>query len=134
MKIKKNDNVMIISGKDRGKTGLVEKVLVKADKVLVTGVALAKHHLKPTRQNPQGGIATMPAPIAASNVMLVCPHCGKPVRVAHRVSATSKERVCRKCQGNLDAKVQVKTKDKPATKAVAKANPSTKLGVKENNA
>ncbi len=113
MKIKKNDNVMIISGKDRGKTGLIERVFVKSEKVLVPGVAIAKHHLKPSKKNPHGGIVDMPSPIAASNVMLVCPHCGKPVRIAYRVTDKMKERICRKCQGNLDTKTQVKTKETP---------------------
>jgi large subunit ribosomal protein L24 len=110
-KIKKGDNVMIISGKDRGKTGLIERVFVKESKVLVPGVAIHKRHLKPSKQNPHGGIIDMPSPIASSNVMIVCPHCGKPVRIAHRVSDTMKERICRKCKGNLDTKTEVKTKD-----------------------
>jgi large subunit ribosomal protein L24 len=125
-KIKTGDNVLVISGKDRGKTGLIEKVLTKNAKVLIAGVAIAKHHLKPSRKNPHGGIIDMPAPISASNVMLVCPHCGKAVRIAHRVSDTMKERICRKCQGNLDTKTQVttkvKTKAKPAKTEVAKEN------------
>ena len=121
MKIKKGDNIMVISGKDRGKTGVIERVLTKTDKVVIAGVAMAKRHLKPSRQNPQGGIITMPAPIAVSNVMLVCPHCGKPVRIAHKVGAEMKERICRKCQGNLDAKAQVATKVKSATKEVKNA-------------
>lgn len=112
VKIKKGDNVMVISGKDRGKTGAVERVLVDKEKVLIAGVAIAKHHLKPSKKDPQGGIITMPSPIAVSNVMIVCPHCGKPVRIAQRVSATMKERICRKCQGNLDTKTQVTTKVK----------------------
>lgn len=114
MKIKKSDNVLIISGKDRGKSGTVEKVLVQDKKLIVTGINLAKHHLKPSRKSPQGGIINMPLPIAASNVMVVCPHCGKPVRVAHNVTETMKERICRKCKGNLDtqAKVAVKVKEK----------------------
>lgn len=115
-KIKKSDNVLIISGKDRGKSGIIEKVLTKKNKVVITGINLAKHHLKPSRKNPQGGIINMPAPIAAANVMVICPHCGKPVRVAHSVTETMKERICRKCKGNLDqeAKVSTKVKEKNA--------------------
>lgn len=112
VKIKKNDNVLVISGKDRGKSGSIEKVLTKENKVVITGINLAKHHLKPSRKNPQGGIINMSAPIAISNVMVVCPHCGKPVRVAHKVSEVAKERICRKCKGNLDAKVQTAVKEK----------------------
>lgn len=129
MKIKKTDNVLIISGKDRGKSGLIEKVLTKENKVVVTGINLAKHHLKPSRKSPQGGIINMPAPIAIANVMVVCPHCGKPVRVAHRISDVMKERICRKCKGNLDAKVQTTVKEKNS----AKKKPSTTPGLKEKN-
>jgi len=122
VKIKQGDNVMIISGKDRGKTGIIERVFMKESKVLVPGVAIAKHHLKPSKKNPHGGIIDMPSPIASSNVMLVCPHCGKPVRVAHKVSETAKERICRKCQGNLDAKAQVKVKTKEVVTKVKEKN------------
>lgn len=118
-KIKKGDNVMVIAGKDKGKTGLIEKVFVSKNKVLIAGIAMAKHHLKPSKKDPQGGIITMPSPIAVSNVMMVCPHCSKPVRIAHRLSDTMKERICRKCQGNLDTKTQVTTK-------VTKAKSTTK--------
>ena len=122
MKIKTGDNIMVISGKDRGKTGIIEKVLPKEDKVLIAGVAISKHHLKPSRKNPHGGIIDMPRPIAACTVMLVCPHCGKPVRIAHRVSETMKERICRKCQGNLDTKTQVTTTTKTKAKVVKEKN------------
>lgn len=101
MKIKKNDNVLVIAGKDRGKQGKVSQVLSKADKVVVIGANIAKHHLKPTRKNPHGGIMDIPAPIIASNVMIVCPHCGKPVKPAYKITKGIKERICRKCQGSL---------------------------------
>lgn len=102
MKIKKNDNVFIITGKDRGKTGKVTKVLPKDDKLIVTGINIAKHHLKPSRKNPHGGIMDMPAAIYASNVMISCPHCGKPVKAAYQVTKDGKERICRKCKGSLN--------------------------------
>lgn len=111
MKIKKGDNIFVISGKDRGKTGIVSRVLVKEDKVLVTGINIAKHHLKPSRKNPHGGILDMPAPVQSSNVLVLCPHCGKPTRVGHKVTEKTKERICRKCQGNLDVKAEVKEKN-----------------------
>jgi large subunit ribosomal protein L24 len=130
-KIKQGDNVMIISGKDRGKTGLIERVFVKSDKVLVPGVAISKRHLKPSRKNPHGGIIDMPSPIASSNVMILCPHCGKAVRIAHRVSATMKERICRKCQGNLDTKTEVKAKTKDVT---VKVKSPVTSATKEKNA
>lgn len=104
MKIKTGDNVLIISGKDRGKIAPVEKVFPKIEKLIITGVNIHKHHLKPSRKNPHGGIIDMPAPISASNVQMVCPHCSKPVRIAHKLTEKTKERICRKCQGNLDVK------------------------------
>lgn len=104
MQIKKGDNIMVITGKDRGKQGLVEKVLTKKNKLIIIGINIAKHHLKPSRKNPHGGIINMPAPIDVSNVLIVCPHCGKPVRLAYKVTEKTKERICRRCQGNLDIK------------------------------
>lgn len=114
MKIKRGDNILVIAGKDSGKQGLVEKSLIKDGKIIATGINMAKHHLKPSRKNPHGGIINMPAPIDKSNVMLVCPHCGKPVRVAYKITEKTKERICRKCKGNLDEKVNTKvtTKEK----------------------
>lgn len=126
MKIKKTDNIMVIAGKDRGKTGAVERVFAKDGKVLITGVAMAKKHLKPSRKNPRGGIINMPMPIAASNVMVVCPHCSKPVRVAYRVTESTKERICRKCQGNLDTKVQIKADKAPKASKVKEATAKVK--------
>ena len=79
MKIKQGDNILIICGKDHGKQGLVEKVLTKESKLIVTGINIAKHSLKPSRKNPHGGIVNIPTPVQISNVMLICPHCGKPM-------------------------------------------------------
>lgn len=104
MKLKKGDNVFVIAGKSKGKIGEVAKVLRSDDKVVVTGVNIAKHHLKPSRKAPHGGIMDIPAPIQASNVMVVCPHCGKIVKVAHKITKDAKERICAKCKGNLDVK------------------------------
>lgn len=102
MKIKKGDNVMVILGKDRGRSGLVERALPKRDKAVITGINMHKHHLKPSRKNPHGGIMNIPAPIEISNVMVVCPHCSRPTRVAYKITETTKERICRKCKANLD--------------------------------
>ena len=109
MLIKKGDNVMVISGKARGKISNVEKVLVKENKIIVTGVNIAKKHLKPSRKNPHGGILDMAKPISVSNVMLYCPHCSKPVRIGHKITGKSKERICVKCKGNLDISTATKT-------------------------
>lgn len=108
MKLKKGDNIMVIAGKDKGKQGIISRVLPKDGKIIVTGVNIAKKHLKPSRKNPRGGIVSIPAAINASNAILVCPHCGKPTRIAAKITAKTKERVCRNCTGNLDTAVKEK--------------------------
>jgi large subunit ribosomal protein L24 len=108
-KIKKGDNIMVISGKSRGKVSTVEKVLVREKKVIITGVNICKKHLKPSRKNPHGGILDMAKPIDVSNVMIFCPQCSKPVRISYKITGKSKERVCVKCKGNLDINVVAKT-------------------------
>lgn len=109
MHIKKGDNVMVISGKSRGKISAVEKVLVKEGKVVVTGVNICKKHLKPSRKNPHGGILDIAKPVNVSNVMIFCPHCSKPVRIGYKITSKTKERICVKCKGNLDINTSVKT-------------------------
>lgn len=102
MKIKKNDNVMIISGKDKGKTGVVEKVFPVENKLVVKGIALAKKHVKPSKKNPQGGIMDINLKINASKAMPVCPSCGKPSRVSYKITGKSKIRVCNKCDQSIE--------------------------------
>ena len=103
--IKKNDTVKVIAGRDRGKQGRVLSVEPGKGRILVEHVMMVKRH---TRRNPakqiKGGIAEREAPLAISNVMIVCPQCG-PVRIAHRFSPEGrKQRVCRKCGNPLDRK------------------------------
>jgi len=107
---KKEDTVKVISGRDKGKTGRVLRVDHETGKVLVEHVMMIKRH---TRPNPakqiKGGIAERESPIQASNVMIVCPGCGKTVRVAHHVDHVAggkvrRIRVCRKCGQTLDKK------------------------------
>lgn len=97
MKIKKGDTVMVIAGKDKGKTGRVIEVLREEDRVRVEGVAVYKRHLKPGRSKaePNGGIVERNAPIHASNVMVVDPASGKPTRVGTRFDGDRKVRVGR---------------------------------------
>lgn len=102
MKIKKNDNILVISGKDRGKQGKVEHVFPKLNKVTVTGINLSKHHLKPSRKNPQGGIVDKPKPIDVSNIIIVCPRCSKPSRIGFKKTGGKKIRICKKCHESLD--------------------------------
>ena len=98
MNIKKGDTVKVLAGKDKGKEGVVLRSLPKKDRVIVEQVNLIKKAMRPTRENPQGGIATMEAPIHVSNVMLVCPHCKQNTRVNKQVNEAGKKvRVCKKC-------------------------------------
>ncbi len=98
MKIKKGDKVVVLAGKDRGKTGTVTRVLTKKGKVVVAGVNIYKKHLKPSRKTPQGGIIDFNAPMDISNVALICPNCGKKTRVGYRFQNQKKIRICKKCQ------------------------------------
>ena len=100
--IKKNDEVFILGGKDRGKTGRVLIVIPKDQKIVVEGVQMIKRHTRPNPQrNIKGGIAEQERRISLSNVALVCATCG-PVRVGHEVRGDRKVRVCKKCGTTLD--------------------------------
>ena len=95
--VKTGDNVMIISGKDKGKTGKVLQTSPKEGKVIIEGVNQAQKHVKPRRMGEEGGIITVEAPMYASKVMLVCPKCSKPTRAAHKIADGKKMRLCKKC-------------------------------------
>ncbi len=97
MKIKKNDNVIIITGKDRGKQGKVLRVLAEDEKVLVEGMNLRKKHQKPRKEGEKGQMIDMPHPVHISNVALYCSSCGKGVRMGAKVNGKKKIRVCKKC-------------------------------------
>ncbi len=101
MNIRKDDKVVVITGKDKGKEGKVLVAQPKAGKVIVEGVSVASRHQKPRKQGEQGGIIKMETPIYACKVMVVCPKCGKPTRVAHKLDGDKKVRVCKKCGANL---------------------------------
>ena len=97
MKIRKDDKVIVLSGKDKGKQGKVLSADPKGGKVLVEGVQIASKHQKPRKQGEEGGIIKKETPVFASKVMLVCPKCGKPTRVGHTVIDGEKVRACKKC-------------------------------------
>ena len=97
MNVKKGDEVIVIAGKDKGKTGKVIHVIPSQDKVVVEGVAIVKRHTKPTQKMPQGGIIEKEAAIHVSNVMPYYRKNKKGVRVAHTIENGKKIRVCRKC-------------------------------------
>jgi large subunit ribosomal protein L24 len=99
MKIKKGDTVKIMSGKDRGKSGKVEKVLLKKNKALVTGLNLYKRHLKPQGDKKPGGIIEISKPLPVTNLALICPKCQQPTRIGYLIDQKGeKSRVCKKCQ------------------------------------
>jgi large subunit ribosomal protein L24 len=103
MKIRKNDNVLVIAGKDKGKKGKVRFAYPRDEKIVVEGVNFIKKHTRPSGQARQAGIIEREAPMAISNVMLLCAKCGKPARIGHRVLEDGKKvRFCRVCQEVLE--------------------------------
>jgi len=102
MHVKKGDKVIILAGKDKGKSGRVLKVFTKTDKVIVEGANLVKKHVRRKSEAEAGGIREVPAPLHCSNVALFCSQCNKGTRAAVNVmSDKSKVRVCKKCQKEL---------------------------------
>ena len=102
MSIKKDDLVVVLSGKDKGKQGKVLKTEPKSGKVIVENVNMVSRHTKPRRQGEEGGILQKEAPIYACKVMRVCPKCNKPTRSAHKVLADGKKvRICKKCGAEI---------------------------------
>ena len=101
MNIKKDDKVVVLSGKDKGKQGKVLVADPKGLKVVVEGVNVATKHQKPRKQGEEGGIIKINTPIYASKVQLVCPKCGKATRVAHKIEGDKKVRVCKKCGAEI---------------------------------
>lgn len=101
MSIKKGDKVEVLSGKDRGKQGVVLRALPSEGKVIVEGVAVAKKAVKPNAAGQQGGIVDKEMPIDVSNVQLICPECSKRTRVGHEAGELdghkTKLRICKKC-------------------------------------
>ena len=104
--IRRNDTVLVLAGKDRGKTGVVRQVLPKKGRVVVDGVNMIKKHQRPSQQAGAavpGGIVTREGPLSMSNVMLVCKECTKASRVGMRVRSDGvKVRVCKRCGADID--------------------------------
>ena len=97
MNIKRDDKVIVLSGKDKGKEGKVLVASPKTGKVVVEGINVATKHMKPRRQGEEGGIIKVETPIYVSKVQLVCPKCGKATRVGFKVENGKKTRICKKC-------------------------------------
>ena len=101
MSIKKDDTVVVITGKDKGQRGKVLKVIPKEGKVVVEKINMASRHQKPRKQGEEGGIIQKEIPLYASKVMTVCPKCSKPTRVAHKIEGGKKVRVCKHCGAEI---------------------------------
>ena len=101
MNIKRDDKVIVLSGKDKGKSGKVIAADPKADKVIVEGVNVATKHQKAQKKGQDGGILKIETPIYVSKVQLVCPKCDKLTRVAHKIEDGKKIRVCKHCGAEL---------------------------------
>lgn len=125
MRVKKNDTVKVITGKDAGKTGKVLVALPKENRVVVEGVNVQKKHKKARKAQDVSKIEEQNGAIQASNVMVVCPKCGKATRVSFAVEGDKKIRVCKKCGAPLDAAKEVKEAKKTAKKAAAKTTEKT---------
>jgi large subunit ribosomal protein L24 len=103
MKIRKNDTVLVITGKDKGKKGKVRKSLPKEDKVIVEGLNMIKRHSKTKGQARQAGIIELEAPLKVSKVMIICNKCAKPARIGYRILEDGKKaRICRACAEVID--------------------------------
>ena len=103
LRIKKEDTVVVLTGKEQGKRGRVIAVFPKTGRLLVERVNMIKKHMKPNQQYKQGGIIEMEASLITSNVMLVCPKCDKPTRVANQILEDGRKlRACKKCKEVMD--------------------------------
>lgn len=101
MKIRKGDKVKIIAGKDKDREGVVERVYRTSGKIVIPGVNIYKKHIKKSEKTPQGGVVEVPRAMDVAKVMLICPKCGKTVRVAYEIVKTKKFRICVKCKSRI---------------------------------
>ncbi|MBR5388068.1 MAG: 50S ribosomal protein L24 [Clostridia bacterium] len=120
MKVKKNDTVLVLSGKDAGKTAKVLVAMPKDNKIVVDGVNVQKKHKKARSAQEVSSIVNQSGPIDASNVLVVCPACGKATRVAYKTEGDKKARVCKKCGAFLDATKEAKEVKKASKKKAKK--------------
>jgi len=101
MKIKKGDEVKVVSGKDKGRVGKVEKVFEKLNSVLVSGANQYKRHVKARTQKEKSDVVTITKPLPVSNVNLICPNCRKETRVGYKIEGKQKVRVCKRCKKKI---------------------------------
>lgn len=104
MKIKRNDRVKVIAGKNKGKEGKVSRLFPKSNKVVVEGINVAKKHIKPNKRGGKGQKISVAMPFDVSNVMLICPKCNKQARVGYIVLENGeKHRICKKCKQTIES-------------------------------
>jgi len=101
MKIKKNDTVLIISGKNKGKKGKVLEAFPVQNKIVVEGVNIAKKHRRPKQEKEKGQVIELTKPIDVSNVKIICPKCNKASRIGYKKVEKGKNRICKKCQQEI---------------------------------
>lgn len=101
MKIKKNDQVLIISGKEKGKKGKVLKVFPSSEKALIENINLVKKHRRAARQGEAGQVIEIAKPLHISNVKLICPKCSQPARIGYKLAGDNKFRICKKCNQEI---------------------------------
>jgi len=101
MKIKKGDQVKIISGNDKGKEGKVMAVFPKEKRIVAEGINIRKKHVKPKRQGQKGELVKIPAPFSVSRAMIICPKCGKATKIGCKIIENKKYRTCKKCGGEI---------------------------------
>lgn len=121
MKVKKNDTVLVLTGKDAGKTGKVVAALPKDNRIVVDGINLQKKHKKARSAQETSAIVDQAGPIDASNVLVVCASCNKATRVAYKIEGDKKVRVCKKCGAILDTGKEVKEVKKATKKRTKKS-------------
>jgi len=97
MKFKTGDQVLITSGKDRGRKGKIIRTLPKYGKIVVEGMNIHKKHARAKRQGDKGQVVQIPAPMDASNIKIICSKCSKAVRVGYKITSDKKYRICKKC-------------------------------------
>ena len=131
MKVKANDTVLVLTGKDAGKTAQVLVALPKDNKVVVDGINVQKKHKKARSAQEVSSIQSQSGPIDASNVLVVCPACNKATRVSYKIEGDKKVRVCKKCGAVLDVQIEVKETKKPATKRKTKKESAEKTASAE---
>lgn len=110
MKLKKNDKVIILSGKDKGKTGRIERVLRKTSEIIVGSINVYKKHVKVSKKYPSGGTVEISRPMPHGKAQLICPSCNKPTRILSQGRGDKKVRICKKCEKPIVSKAEGKEK------------------------